>query len=134
MRFLPIILLLIACSSRSKGSEEIVIVDTLKVSGTINVDNSMETVQNYTIYAIYDGNITIQGPTLNSSSKTIQFDSLKIGIPSGHENGYVKFRAKVNGKKENRTYICNGETPDKFEVNQKVFTDIIINANNCAYN
>ncbi|MEO0224858.1 MAG: hypothetical protein ABIL76_07205 [candidate division WOR-3 bacterium] len=136
MRFLfPIItIILIACSSGPKKSEEIIIVDSLKVSGKIYVDSSMQTVQNWTIYATYDGNLTISGPTKSSNSKVITFDTIKIGIPSGHENGIVKFSVKVNGIKETRSYFCQGQTPDTFKVNLKVFQNVEIYANNCAYN
>lgn len=133
-RILPFIFLFIACSTRTGNKEEIIIVDTLKVSGTIYVHDSIQVVQDYTLYAIYDGQVTIQGPTNSASSKTIQFDSIKIGIPQGHENGVVKFRVKVNGLKETRTWMCYGETPDTFKVNQKVFSNVIINAQSCAYN
>mgnify|MGYP001773374729 CR=1 FL=1 len=134
MRFLLITIILIACSSGTKKSEEIIIVDSLKVSGKIFVDSSMQTVQNWTIYATYDGNLTISGPTISSNSKTITFDTIKIGIPSGHENGIVKFSVKVNGIKETRSYFCQGQTPDTFKVNLKVFQNVEIYANNCAYN
>jgi hypothetical protein len=136
MRFLlPIItIILIACSSSPKKSEEIIIVDSLKVSGKIYVDSSMQTVQNWTLYATYDGKIAISGPTINSNSKTITFDTIKIGIPSGHENGIIKFSVKVNGIKETRSYFCSGQTPDTFKANLKVFENVEIYANSCAYN
>ncbi len=126
-------LLFIACSA-SKKSGEIVIIDNLSISGTIYVNDSMNVVQDYTLYAIYDGQITIQGPTKNANSKTIQFDSIKIGVPQGHENGFVKFRVKVSGLKETRTWICYGETLDTFKVNQKFFSNVKISAQSCVYN
>ncbi len=136
MRFLlPIItIILIACSSSPKKSREIIIIDSLKVSGKIYVSDSMQTVQNWTLYANYDGNLTISGPTINSNSKTITFDTIKIGIPSGHENGIIKFSVKVNGIKETRSYFCLGQTPDTFKANLKVFENVEIYANSCAYN
>mgnify|MGYP006969323249 CR=1 FL=1 len=136
MRFLlPIItIILIACSSSPKKSEEIIIADSLKVSGKIYIDSSMQTVQNWTLYATYDGNLTISGPTINSNSKTITFDTIKIGIPSGHENGIIRFSVKVNGIKETRSYFCSGQTPDTFKANLKVFQNVEIYANSCAYN
>ncbi len=133
-RLLPFMLLFIACSgSSSDKNGDIVIVDTLIVSGVIQVDTSMAQVQKYTIYAIYDGQVGVQGPTNNASSHTIQFDSVKIGIPEGHENGYVKFEAKVLGKKEARNYTCKGSS-DTFSVNLKFIQNVLINANSCYYN
>jgi hypothetical protein len=136
MRFLlPIItVILIACSSSPKKSEEIIIVDSLKVSGKIYVSDSMQIVQNWTLYANYDGKLTISGPTINSNSKTITFDTIKIGIPSGHENDIINFSVKVNGIKETRSYFCLGQTPDTFKANLKVFENVEIYANSCAYN
>jgi hypothetical protein len=136
MRFILFGIVLIACSSapESPESEKPVIVDSLKVSGKIYVDSSMQTVQNWTLYATYDGKITIIGPTINSNSKTITFDTIKIGIPSGHENGIIKFSVKVNGIKETRSYFCSGQTPDTFKANLKVFENVEIYANSCAYN
>jgi len=90
MRFLLSGIVLIACSSAPEG-EKYVIVDSLKVSGKIYVSDSMQTVQNWTLYANYDGKLTISGPTINSNSKTITFDTIKIGIPSGHENSFKSF-------------------------------------------
>jgi hypothetical protein len=124
---------LIACSSAPE-SEKPVTVDSLKVSGKIYVDSSMQTVQNWTLYATYDGKLTISGPTINSNSKTITFDTIKIGIPGGHENGIIKFSVKVNGIKETRSYFCSGQTPDTFKANLKVFENVEIYANSCAYN
>ncbi len=133
-RLFPFIFLFIACSSDSSDkSEEIVIVDTLIVSGTIQVDASMDQVQRYTIYAIYDGQTGVQGPTNNASSHTIQFDSVKIGIPQGHENGYVKFEAKVLGTKGTRNYTCKGSS-DTFSVSLKFIQNVLINANSCYHN
>mgnify|MGYP000001417174 CR=1 FL=1 len=134
MRFIFFAIIFLACSSSPKKSEEIVIVDSLKVSGKIYVDTSMETVQNWTLYATYDGKITINGPTINSSSKTIIFDTIKIGIPSGYENGIAKFSVKVNGTRGTRSYFCSGGTPDTFKVNLKVFENVEIYANSCAHN
>jgi len=133
MRFLLSGIVLIACSSAPEG-EKYVIVDSLKVSGKIYVSDSMQTVQNWTLYANYDGKLTISGPTINSNSKTITFDTIKIVIPSGHENGIIKFFVKVNGIKETRSYFCSGQTPDTFKANLKVFENVEIYANSCAYN
>lgn len=134
MRYLLVFLILLACSPSRKKTEEITIVDTLKVSGTIYVHDSMNIVQNYTLYGIYNGKIDIQGETRSANNKTIAFDSIKIGIPQGYENGYVKFKVKVNGIKETRTWICYGSTPDTFKVSNKVFNNVIIRANSCVYN
>ncbi|MCS7244702.1 MAG: hypothetical protein N2504_06475 [candidate division WOR-3 bacterium] len=134
MRYLSIFLILLACNPSRDKTEEIVIVDTLKVSGTIYVNDSMNIVQNYTLYGIYNGRVNIQGETRSSNSKVIVFDSIKIGIPQGYENGYLKFQVKVNGIKETRTWICYGSTPDTFKVSNKVFSNVIIYANSCVYN
>jgi hypothetical protein len=133
MRFILSGIVLIACSSAPEG-EKYVIVDSLKVSGKIYVSDSMQTVQNWTLYANYDGKLTISGPTINSNSKTITFDTIKIGIPSGHENGIIKFSVKVNGTKGTRSYFCLGQTPDTFKANLKVFENVEIYANDCRHN
>ena len=131
MRFILFGIVLIAFSSAPEG-EKYVIVDSLKVSGKIYVSDSMQTVQNWTLYANYDGKLTISGPTINS--KTITFNTIKIGIPSGHENGIIKFSVKVNGIKETRSYFCLGQTPDTFKANLKVFENVEIYANDCRPN
>ena len=133
MRLILFGIVLIACSSAPEG-EKYVIVDSLKVSEKIYVSDSMQTVQNWTLYANYDGKLTISGPTINSNSKTITFDTIKIGIPSGHENDIINFSVKVNGTKGTLSYFCLGQTPDTFKANLKVFENVEIYANSCAYN
>ena len=133
MRFILFGIVLIACLSVPQG-EKYVIVDSLKVSGKIYVSDSMQIVQNWTLYANYDGKLTISGPTINSNSKTITFDTIKIGIPSGHENDIINFSVKVSGTKGTLSYFCLGQTPDTFKANLKVFENVEIYANDCRRN